>query len=56
MIRKNHVGSVADEKATVHLDSSLTQSGDLLEKGHGIEHDSVSNNAAAAGTKNSARH
>src|SRR5579863_633278 len=56
MVRQDYMRAVADEEVAVHLDAGVAERADFLEECHGVEDDSVANDAAATGTQNAAGH
>ncbi len=56
MVRQDHVGAVADEQAAIHFHAGFAQRGHFLEKGDGVEHHAVADDAAAARPQDAARH
>jgi hypothetical protein len=54
VIRKDDLGTVADEKIAIDLHSSVAQSLDFLKKSEGIEDNTVADHSAAARPENAA--
>ena len=55
VVGKNDVRAIADEEIAVHLDAGRAQGIDFLHEGERIEHDAITDDAAAAFAQHAAR-
>src|SRR5580704_4485757 len=56
VVGKNHMRPVADEEVAVYFHPGIPQRPNFLEEGHGVKHDAIANDAAAAGAQDAAGH
>src|SRR5579862_2515018 len=55
MVGEDDVSAVRNEEVAIDLDARFAQTADFLQKRERVEHDTVANNAAAAGAQHATR-